>query len=50
MIKLLLATVLIGTTLALYTPAYWAAMGKNVTDGILEEKSNLSISIDTVCN
>lgn len=50
MIKLLLVTVLLGTTLSLYTPSYWAKLGKDVTDGILEEKSKVSIAIDTVCN
>ncbi len=33
--KLVLLIVCVGVVSALYTPSYWANLGKDVTDGIL---------------
>lgn len=51
MLKATLLIALIAISSAtLYTPSYWKKLGKDVTDGILEESSSDSIAIDTVCN
>jgi hypothetical protein len=50
MSKLLITLLLVGICTAVYTPSYWKELGKDVTDGVLEEKSSDSISLDTVCN
>jgi hypothetical protein len=50
MIKITALILLIGVTCALYTPSYWKNLGKDVTDGKFEEKSKVSVTINTVCN
>jgi hypothetical protein len=48
-IKTSLLILLVTVSSALYTPSYWKKLGKDVTDGILEESSRDSIVVKTEC-
>jgi hypothetical protein len=50
MIKTSLLILIVTASTALYLPSYWKNLGKDVTDGKLEESYMDTINVKTECN